>query len=223
MDNPYTSNIELNDPAYRFTQREIYNAIKDQQKKDYQNDQYKQDLSRGQELYNQWMGSDAFQNMWDARSEGQKEILDRRRDLSRGLSAQENAAARGQFESAIRRSGAAARNNLNANLAGRGMSSGGYAASQRGALESELAQQAIGAERQLLLDNVNARNQGLTAYENTLNQQEGLNRDNLYNQLALAMGLGQQGQDLAAALRNERLEKYKAEQANRGGLLSGLF
>lgn len=185
------------------------------------NDLYNQGLSRGQQLYQQMMGQDSFQGMWDQRSEAQKEIADRRRDLSRGLSAQENAAARGMFESAVRRSGATQRSSLAANLAGRGMGSGGFANSQRAALEANLGDQLVNAERQLLLDNVNARNQGLTNYENTINQQEGGVWDQLLNQYNASLAGGQQAVELDAAERNRRLEQQKIRAQRRRFL--GIF
>lgn len=185
-------------------------------------DLYDQGTIKGKDRFEADMGQDAFNDAWaNQRSENQIDRLDRLRDQSRGLNAQENAAARGQFEAAIRRSGATQRNALMSNLAGRGMSGGGYAASQRGALESNLANQLIGAERQLLLDNVEAKNQGLAAYGNVLDSQEG----NIYNWLAdrSAFGdsLGRQAVDLDAAAQQRELERQKIKKSRRRFL--GIF
>lgn len=185
-------------------------------------DLYEQGVIKGKDRFEEDMGQEAFNQAWETqRSQEQKERLDRLRDQSRGLNAQENAAARGQFEAAIRRSGATQRNALMANLAGRGMSGGGYAASQRGALESNLANQLMGAERQLLLDNVEAKNRGLAAYGDVLDSQEG----NIYNWLAdrSAFGdsLGRQAVDLDAAAQQRELERKKIKASRRRFL--GIF
>lgn len=185
-------------------------------------DLYEQGVIKGKDRFEEDMGQEAFNQAWETqRSQAQKDRLDRLRDQSRGLNAQENAAARGQFESAIRRSGATQRNALMANLAGRGMSGGGYAASQRAALESNLANQLIGAERQLLLDNVEAKNRGLAAYGDVLDSQEG----NIYNWLAdrSAFGdsLGRQAVDLDAAAQQRELERQKIKASRRRFL--GIF
>lgn len=213
--NPYQNNLNL-DPTQRYTQREIYNAMQNAKAQANAEQTYKDNLSKGQQLANEFLGQDAFDQAWATqRSSDSKEFLDRMRDQSRGLSAQENAAARGQFEAAIRRSGASARSALANNLAGRGMSGGGYANSQRAALEGAIGDQLIGAERQLLLDNVNLKRQGLQDYGNALNQQERQIRDYLMNVFDTSNAYHNTLFEQEMARRNYELEKKKANQRRR--------
>lgn len=183
-------------------------------------DAFDRGVSKGQKLFDSTFNKEAFDNMMDMRSNEKKDIAARRRDLSRGLNARENAAQRAAFEAQIRRAGSGARRQVAANIASRGLQ-GGVANAQRRAVETDIANQRIQAGREQMLANIALKERNLMAYENTINSQESEARNNLLNRLSIGMAGGQQNAQMYAAIQNMLTAQKTAEKNSKGGLLGG--
>lgn len=177
-------------------------------------------VDKGKSMYDSVMNEGAMDSMMDARSAEKKEIAARRRDMSRGMNAKENQAARSAFEAQIRRAGSGARKQMAANIANSGLQ-GGVANAQRRAVESDIAQKRVDAARNLMLGNIALKQQGLAAYENTMNSQEAEARQNLLNRLNVGLAGGQQNAQMYSAIQN-MITSQKTDTKNaRDGLLGG--
>lgn len=177
-------------------------------------------IDKGQKLYDSVVNEDALSNLMDQRSGEKKEIAERRRDLSRGMDARENAAGRAAFEAQIKRAASGARKQTAASIANSGMQ-GGVANAQTRATESDIAQQRIQASREQMLGNIAMKQEGLKKYEATINDQEGEARNNLLNRLQTGLAGGQQNAQMYAAIQN-MIESQKTDVKNsRDGLLGG--
>ena len=178
-------------------------------------------FTKGQERFDSVVNKDSLDSMMDSRSAAKKEISERRRDQSRGLNARENAAAKAAFEAQIKRAGSGMRNQVAAAMQSRGLQ-GGVAAANKRAVEHNVAQQRVEGQRQLLMSNIALKNQGLTAYANTVNKQESDARTNLLNKLNIGLAGGQQNAQMHAGIKN-MIAAQELEKKNKkgGGLLGG--
>ncbi len=177
-------------------------------------------VEKGTGIYDSIVNEGAMQNMMDERSAEKKDIAARRRDLSRGMNAKENQAARQAYEAQIRRAGTGARKATAASIANSGLQ-GGVASAQRRATESDIAQKRVDAARNLMLGNIALKQQGLNSYEATINQQEGEARQNLLNRLNTGLAGGQQNAQMYAGIQN-MIQSQKTDVKNsRSGLLGG--
>jgi len=179
-------------------------------------------VAKGQKIYDNTVNQDALDNLMANRSTAKKEIAARQRDMSRGLNARENAAMRASFEQQVRNAGAGARKQTAASIANSGMQ-GGVAQAQVRATENDIAQKRIQAARDQMMANVALKQQGLAAYENTINSQEATERKNLLNRLSTGLAGGQQNAQMFAAIRNMTESKKTDIKNSRDGLLGGNF
>lgn len=177
-------------------------------------------VDKGTKLYEDTVNPGAIANLMDQRSTEKKEIAERRRDMSRGMNAKENAAARASYETQIKRAGSGARKATAASIANSGLQ-GGVATAQTRATESDIAQKRVDAARNVMLGNIAMKQQGLTQYENTINAQEGEARQELLNKLNTGLAGGQQNAQMYAAIQNMIATQKTDSKNSRDGILGG--
>ena len=177
-------------------------------------------VDKGTALYDSVMNTDNMNDLMNQRSAAKKEIAERRRDMSRGMNAKENAAARATYEAQIKRAGSGARKQTAANIANSGLG-GGVAAAQQRATESDIAQKRVDAARNTMLGDIALKQQGLNAYEQTINSQEGEARQNLLNKLNTGIAGGQQNAQMYSAIQNMITAQKTDVKNSRDGILGG--
>jgi hypothetical protein len=125
------------------------------------------DMLRGRARGQQLFGNEALGRVGSDRSQEVKDIIARRQRQSQGYTPQEMNAFRGQQQGNIQRQIATQQRGLQQAQAGAGVF-GPAALAQRKALQQQSLAQQGGTERQMFLDNIAQRRQGMNALEQSI-------------------------------------------------------
>lgn len=143
-------------------------------------------------------------------------VMNRYKDMSQGLNAQEMQAAREQMARGQQGAGQTAMRALYSNQARSGIR-GGMAGAQAARVGRQIASDRTAAEQKLLLDNYALKRQGLQDYSTVLNR-------DISGELGTGVGYAGLGVSDRTAAQQAAISQAMAQANNRqGGLLSSIF
>lgn len=140
------------------------------------------------------------------------DILAKRKAAAEGFTGQEQTALKEQALGAASRQQAGAMRSLRAQQAASGVR-GGLAGAQVNRALQEQGQQRAGIERDLLLNNLQNRQQNLGAYEQTVGSELGRQQQEKYGQLGTEMGYAQLGSAERSAVAQQAIAEQQASAA----------